>query len=105
MKSAYCDFVERVGEIKVPRGEKREQVLQCLEHLLAQSGGVFRIRELEQLCPGVSRDMVRHVLREQQEIGSVTCTGRGAGALWSKATGNGGNPLPPNKGNNEGNET
>lgn len=105
MKSAYRDFVERVGEIKAPRGEKREQVLQGLEHLLSRPVRSFRMRELEQLCPGVSRDMVRHVLREQQDAGAVTCAGRGAGALWSKGIGHGGNTLPPNEGNEEGNKT
>lgn len=103
MKSAYRDFVERVGELKAPRGEKREQVVQGIAHLLAQPGATFRIRDLEQICPGVSRDMVRHVLREQQETGAVSCTGRGAGAVWSKGSANGGKALPSNEGNEEGN--
>ena len=48
--------------------------------------------------------MVRHVLREQQEIGTIGCSGRGGGALWSKAnSGNEGNQLPPDKGNEGGN--
>lgn len=106
MKAAYTDFVERVGEVKAPRGEKREAVVAGIEHLLARPGASFRISELEQSCPGVSRDMVRHVLREQQELRRITCVGRGAGAAWSRATGAGadeGNGLPPNKGNDKGN--
>lgn len=106
MKSAYRDFVERVGEFKAPRGEKRGQVVQGIEQLLAQAGAAFRIRDLEQICPGVSRDMVRHVLRQQQGAGLVVCTGRGAGAVWSRGggSGNGGKTLPPNEGNKEGNK-
>jgi len=87
MKEGYRDFVERVGEIKAPRGEKRERVLEGIEQLLSRPGGSFKISELEQICPGVSRDMVRHVLREQQEQGLVSCSGRGAGASWSRGRG------------------
>lgn len=104
MKSAYRDLVERVGDIKTPRGEKREQVIQGIDHLLSRPDRAFRLRELEQLCPGVSRDMVRHVLREQQQSGAVTCSGRGAGALWSRGGGQGVKTLPPNEGNKGGND-
>jgi Fic family protein len=91
MKVAYCDFVERVGEIKAPRGEKRERVIAGINQLLSRSKGEFKISELEQACPGVSRDMVRHVLREQQEQGFIGCSGRGAGAVWAKTNGGNGN--------------
>jgi Fic family protein len=87
MKSAYRDFVERVGEVRAPRGEKRRLVIDGINRLLSSSRGGFRISELEQVCPGVSRDMVRHVLREQQEQGRVSCSGRGAGASWSRGSG------------------
>lgn len=79
-------------------------VIAGIHQLLSRAKGEFKISELELVCPGVSRDMVRHVLREQQEQGVIACSGRGAGALWSRAnSGNGGNPLPPNKGNDGGN--
>ena len=104
-KTAYRDFVERVGEIKAPRGEKRERVLAGINHLLSRHKSGFKISELEQVCPGVSRDMVRHVLREQQEMGVIACSGRGVGALWSRTSGgNKGKPLPSNEGNEEGNK-
>jgi hypothetical protein len=41
----------------------------------------FTLSQLEQACPGVSRDMVRRVLREQTGK-LVACQGRGPGALW-----------------------
>ena len=85
MKSAYRDFIERVGAVKAPRGEKRQMVIDGINRLLSGARGGFRISELERICPGVSRDMVRHVLREQQEQGLVCCSGRGAGASWSRA--------------------
>jgi Fic family protein len=103
MKAAYRDFVERVGEVKAPRGEKRQTVINGILRLLDHPKGKFAIGDLEQLCPGVSRDMVRHVLREQQELGIVDCAGRGAGAAWSKGSGRG-KQLPSNKGNNKGNK-
>lgn len=75
-----------------------------INQLLSRAKGEFKISELEQVCPGVSRDMVRHVLREQQEQRLISCSGRGSGAMWSKAIGgNEGNQLPPNKGNDRGN--
>lgn len=92
MKEAYRDFADRVGELRAPRGEKRALVIDGIQQLLSRPGNEFRLGELEQVCPGVSRDMVRRVLREQQAQGIVRCSGRGAGATWSKVrTGNKGN--------------
>ena len=84
MKTAYRDFIDRVGEVKAPRGAKRQMVIDGIARLLARPNATFRLADLEQLCPGVSCDMVRHVLREQQTAGLITCAGRGAGALWSR---------------------
>jgi len=81
LKSAYREFAERVGEVKAPRGAKRDRVLAGIDRLASRPGG-FTISELEQTCPGVSRDMVRRVLREQQSAGTVECQGRGPGATW-----------------------
>ncbi len=65
----------------------------------------FAISELARICPGVSRDMVRHVLREQQEKGRIVCRGRGQSAVWLKpGEANKGNEFPPSKGNEEGND-
>jgi hypothetical protein len=73
-----------VGAVKAPRGEKHQTVIDGIEQRLARPGGGFKLSELEQPCPGVSRDLVRHVLREQRAPGLVSCSGRGVGALWSK---------------------
>ncbi|MHB1291312.1 MAG: hypothetical protein ACYCY5_03890 [Sulfuricella sp.] len=87
LKSAYREFAERVGEVKAPRGAKRDQVLTGIDRLAARPGG-FTISEREQTCPGVCRDMVRRVLREQQSAGAVECQGRGSGAAWAGKGGN-----------------
>lgn len=44
--------------------------------------GAFTVAQLEHHCPGVSRDMIRRVLREQQAEGVVECKGRGPAAIW-----------------------
>ncbi|MBF0159352.1 MAG: Fic family protein [Magnetococcales bacterium] len=80
MKLAYHEFFERVGDIEAPRGSKRDLVLAGVAHFSIGSG--FTLGDLESRCPGVSRDMVRHVLREQQTTGIVACHGRGPAARW-----------------------
>ena len=104
MKLAYVDFVERVGDVKAPRGEKRDVVEASISKLLNSKKASFTMAELDQMCPGVSRDMVRHVVREQALKGKVECQGRGPGTLWTKANAsNVGNALPIKEGKNEGN--
>jgi Fic family protein len=80
LKSAYKEFAERVGEVSAPRGSKRELVLAALARVSEE----FTIAELERACPGVSRDMIRTVLREQQTAGELSCAGRGPAARWVK---------------------
>jgi len=89
LKTAYREFAEHVGEVKAPRGAKRDLIIAGIDRLAARSAGAtviggFTISELEQVCPGVSRDMVRTVLREQQKLGGVECQGRGPAATWKK---------------------
>jgi hypothetical protein len=80
LKTAYKEFAERVGETKAPRGAKTDQVNAAIE----QFAGEFSVAQLELRCPGVSRDMVRRVLREQQAAGKIECQGRGPAAKWRK---------------------
>ena len=42
------------------------------------------LSDLELACPGVSRDMIRDVLRQMQKEDEVECLGRGPGAPWEK---------------------
>ena len=80
MKTAYREFAERVGETKAPRGAKTDQVLASIQ----QFPGEFSVAQLEMCCPGVSRDMVRRVLRQRQASGEIECQGRGPAAKWRK---------------------
>lgn len=80
LKTAYREFEERVGRVKSPRGAKRELVGAAIDAM----PGEFTLSDLERACPGVSRDMVRRVLRERQSAGKVVCLGRGPGARWQR---------------------
>ena len=75
---AYREFEERVGQIEHGRGAKGERVrAEVLRRMQP-----FSISELEDACPGVSRDMVRLVLRAMKTEGLIVPTGKGRGAKW-----------------------
>jgi Fic family protein len=80
LKTAYQEFENRVGQVKSPRGAKTELIASAVNGF----SGEFTLSDLEQACPGVSRDMVRRVLRDLQKAKSVECLGRGPGAPWRK---------------------
>ena len=82
LKGAYRELVDRVGDLGAPRGSKTDQVLEAIRHLPRE----FTLTQLEQRCPGVSRDMIRRVLRAERGT-SVACIGRGPGAKWQKTAG------------------
>jgi Fic family protein len=77
---ACKEFEERVGRMASPRGAKTEMV----EHAIETINGEFGITDLERLCPGVSRDIIRLLLLDLKAAGRVECLGRGAGAKWRK---------------------
>ena len=49
-----------------------------LEGILARRSRPFGISEIEAECPGVSREMVRHILRRLRDTGKLRVDGRGA---------------------------
>jgi len=71
----YGEFEERVDTLK---GSKTEQVRAAVGRRL----GAFAISDIENDCPAVSRDMVRHVLRQMRAEGLIQVVGRGRGAKW-----------------------
>jgi len=79
LKTAYREFVERVGATQAPRGTKTEMVHAAITQLPQE----FTLSQVEQACPGVSRDMIRRVLAELKGK-RVECIGRGPGARWLK---------------------
>jgi len=82
LKEAYQEFERRAGDMKMPRGEKQGLVRQAIE----QAPGTFTVTDLQRECPGVSLDMIRHVLKQLQSDGSVKCLGRGRSAKWQKTS-------------------
>jgi len=72
---AYGEFEERVETLK---GSKTDQVRAAV----GRRRGAFAISDIEKDCPGVSRDMVRHVLRQMRAEGLLGVEGVGRGAKW-----------------------
>jgi Fic family protein len=75
---AYREFEDRVETLK---GSKTDQVRGAVARRL----GPFAISDIEHDCPGVSRDMVRHVLRQMRDESALQVEGRGRGAKWRTA--------------------
>lgn len=94
LRRAYREFEGRAGQLKSPRGAKTALVQAAIDVF----PGKFTVSELESACPGVSRDMIRRVLRQLQESRQVECLGRGPGAAWRKKV------IPLKEGKREGNE-
>jgi Fic family protein len=63
LRRAYREFERCTGEMKSPRGAKTVLV----ETAIDAFPGEFTLGNLERACPGVSRDMVRRVLRQLQK--------------------------------------
>lgn len=77
---AYREFEERIGAVHYGRGGKTEQVRQAV----LSRNQPFSISELEAACPGISRDMVRLVLRQMKDEGLIMPTGKGRAAKWQR---------------------
>jgi Fic family protein len=75
---AYREFEERVDTLSKGRGSKTEQVREAVGRRI----GPFSISDIEKDSPGVSRDMVRVVLRQLRDEGAITPLGKGRGARW-----------------------
>jgi hypothetical protein len=71
LTQACKEFEQRVGQIKSPRGAKTELV----EHAIESTVGEFGITNLERAGPGVSREMIRLLLRDLKAAGRIECLG------------------------------
>lgn len=77
---AYREFEERVGTVATARGSKTELVRRAVGRRVAP----FAISNIEADCPGVSRDMIRLVLRQLRDQGIIVLRGKGRAAKWLK---------------------
>ena len=75
---AYREFEERVGTIRTGKGSKTDQIRQAIERRIKP----FAISDIEADCPGISRDMIRVVLRQLRDEGTISSEGKGRGARW-----------------------
>lgn len=79
---AYRELDQRMGTL-TGRGSKSERVVAAIERRI----GAFRITDIEQECPDVSRDLIRLVLRDLRKQGALRAEGTGRGAKWVKQSG------------------
>ena len=77
---AYREFEERVGVITTSRGSKTELVRLAVNRKIAP----FSISDIESDCPGISRDMIRQVLRKMRDEGLIIASSSGRGAVWRR---------------------
>ncbi len=80
---AYKDFESRVGKIRRGKGAKTDQIRVAVERHISP----FAISDIERDCPGISRDMIRHVLRKMRDEGLLKAQGTGRGAKWIRKEG------------------
>jgi Fic family protein len=76
--AAYKEFEQRVTALKDAPGAKTGLVEQAVRRRVK----AFSLSDIEAECPGVSRDMVRHVLRAMRGRGEVKALGKGRTAKW-----------------------
>jgi Fic family protein len=74
---AYGEFEDRVETLK---GSKTRQIRDAVLRRLTP----FSISDLESDCPGISRDMIRHVMRQMKAEGTIAPTGKGRSAKWRR---------------------
>ncbi len=79
-KTAYGELESRLNAARSVRGAKTGQIKTAIQGF----AGPFSLAELEKTCSGTSHDMVRKVLRDLRDAGSVECLGRGPGAQWQR---------------------
>jgi Fic family protein len=77
---AYREFEERVGIVNTNKGSKTELIRNTINRRIEP----FSIGAIESDCPGISRDMIRIVLRQMRDEGTIKAIGKGRGALWQK---------------------
>jgi Fic family protein len=77
---AYREFEERVGVMTTSRGSKTGLVRSAVHRRMSP----FSISDIESDCIGISRDMIRQVLRKMRGEGLITVSSSGRGAMWQR---------------------
>ncbi|KAB2952142.1 Fic family protein [Heliorestis acidaminivorans] len=77
---AYQRFEERVGTVRQERGWKEKHVREVISTMESK----FRIADLLERCPDISRPTIQRVLNKMSHAGEIECLGKGKNALWQK---------------------
>lgn len=80
LHKAYQDFESRVGSLTSQRGAKRGMIRDTIERLPP----TFRVRDIEQAMPGISRVTINRAIAEMRDEGRIRLTRGGRDALWEK---------------------
>ena len=75
---AYKEFEERAVNFKPARGAKTEIVKAAINKQLIE----FKISDIAQACPNVSRVMIKKILLQMQKDKKIKCLGKGQSAEW-----------------------
>ncbi|HBM14755.1 MAG TPA: Fic family protein [Lentisphaeria bacterium] len=78
LKELYKSFESKFINLKSAKGTKTDSVIKAIKSFNKS----FSIRELEFKCPGISREMLRKVLKDLKKDNIVSCEGRGIVAVW-----------------------
>ena len=78
VRRGYREFEERASHIGPPKGAKAEQVMDAVR----RQSGEFRLRDIEEACPGVGREWIRRLLSDLKSKDEVSCRGKGPAARW-----------------------
>lgn len=78
IKSAYKEFKEREGNTKEPKGAKTNIIYSAIKRRKTP----FTISSIQAECPGISIDMIRHILKQLKKNRKVKSLGRGKFAQW-----------------------
>lgn len=86
---AYREFEERASRQAPRRGTKTELV----EFALQNFAGPFGIADVERLCPNVSRETIKAVMKRWRKAGKLEILGKGRDAKWRRLEEKGQYPL------------
>jgi CRP-like cAMP-binding protein len=104
-KTVRSSMTDRANPIHIIRVEDEAFIRSAVEMLLAEPSREvtgdrvraeilkrqlpFSISEIEEACPGISRNTVRVILSAMQADGLIAQSGKGRGAKWSQVNAQG----------------
>ena len=78
LKNVYKEFESSVTNTQASRGEKSELVINVINSF----PGTFTVRQIEQQCPGVRRELIRKIMKQHDSC--LECTGKGPAVVWKR---------------------